>query len=46
MSKLLCACGRPLDAGWTGGARGVRCLICETARIFAGWRWTRKGKAR
>lgn len=31
-------CPRPVSAGRTGGpAHHVRCLICETARLFRGW---------
>ena len=30
-----CACGRPLHAGSARGDLRARCLICETALLFA-----------
>lgn len=32
--KACPGCGQPADRGWTGGARGQRCLVCETALLF------------
>ena len=36
--KYLCACGRRITVGYTGTVKPrVRCLICETERIFKDW---------
>jgi hypothetical protein len=42
-----CACGRPLDAGWTATCpqRHTRCLICETDRLMRGVPWSRRKEA-
>jgi hypothetical protein len=32
MTNQCIDCGRPLNAGSTGGASGLRCMICKTAR--------------
>jgi hypothetical protein len=36
----LCACGRPINAGWANGSGGNHheCLICWTGRCLAGVR--------
>lgn len=36
--QRLCACGRPVNTGWTDGSGDdhAECLICRTARDLAG----------
>lgn len=51
MTTTCVGCGRPVTTGRTDGPKNnIRCLICETARLFQGWRFpaslTTQAKAR
>lgn len=37
-------CGKRADRGWTGGARGSRCLVCETARVLGSMQFSTRRK--
>jgi len=37
MGSRLCACGRPVSAGWTARTDSRRCLICHTERVMRSW---------
>lgn len=38
--KLCRDCGRPVTTGGAAARKNTRCLICRTAQLMRGWRYT------